>query len=150
MTETKKNYFWLVLSIGITIFIWHNSLQDAVNSERASLYFVALVRRLLAVTTASFSISWLDHVLRKLAHLTEFAALGYALMSLFVHLQVSKLWHNVGNVLALGFIIASVDECLQLFSVGRSCQLSDVCLDLVGVIVGGLVAWVVKRVRGLR
>lgn len=135
---TKKR-FLLGLSICIAIFIWHNSLQDAVNSEKASLFFVALVRRFILFVPVSFSTGILDHILRKLAHFTEFASLGCSLMALFLHLTKGRVRGSIGKVCLIGLAVAFVDEFLQLFSEGRSCQLADVGLDFFGVTVGLLV-----------
>ena len=39
--------------------------------------------------------------------------------------------------MALGVLIACIDETLQLFSFGRSSQMTDVVIDTCGVILGG-------------
>ena len=36
----------------------------------------------------------------------------------------------------MGIVIASLDEFIQLFSLGRSSQLSDVLIDTIGIIIG--------------
>lgn len=131
----------------MAIFIWHNSLQDAVNSEQASLFFVAWVRRLLSLSPVTFSTGMLDHLLRKLAHLTEFAALGYCLMALFMYLTRERVRQSVGNVWLFGLVVATLDELLQLFSEGRSCQLSDVGIDLIGVTAGWVIFYLLSRWR---
>ena len=76
------------------------------------------------------------YTIRKLAHLTEFTALGMVLTGL------------TGRglpALLLGAAAGAVDECLQLFSPGRSAQVSDVLLDTLGVFVGILAVQLLCR-----
>ena len=43
---------------------------------------------------------------------------------------------TVVKTIGVGIVIASLDEFIQLFSLGRSSQLSDVLIDTVGIIIG--------------
>ena len=45
--------------------------------------------------------------------------------------------------LPLGLLVAVVDELLQLSSVGRSAQVSDVLIDLIGILLGTLFIWLI-------
>lgn len=47
--------------------------------------------------------------------------------------------------MALGGLIACIDETLQLFSFGRSGQMTDVVIDTCGVILGVAAAYVFSR-----
>lgn len=107
------------------VFIWGNSLLPAEISQALSDWVKDL---LFTGTGGSGSGSGL---LRKIAHFTEFAALGACLgwRSGMLHKQkyLPFLW---GAAAAFG------DEGIQLFSPGRSAQLSDVLLDSCGVAAG--------------
>lgn len=148
-----KKGIYLILTICVVGFIWHNSLQDAVNSEQRSIVFAAIAQRLLLWIGVSLPMSEADHLVRKLAHMTEFAGLGF-----FLRLTVGQFrlqgWRAWGGALCLGLLAAGMDEFLQQFSVGRSSQLSDVGIDFIGVCAGCLMAaafcWgVIVRRRGL-
>lgn len=78
----------------------------------------------------------------KAAHVTEYMALGF-----FLSLALSALNRRgrARDVVALGFLIACIDETLQLFSPGRSSQMTDVVIDTCGVILGVAVAYVFSR-----
>uniref|UniRef100_UPI002600504A VanZ family protein n=1 Tax=uncultured Veillonella sp. TaxID=159268 RepID=UPI002600504A len=69
----------------------------------------------------------------KLAHLTEFTILGSVLYTI---LRRYITYGTVIKTIALGILIASLDEFIQLFSPGRSSQLSDILIDTIGVILG--------------
>lgn len=72
-----------------------------------------------------------DHLVRKLAHFTEFAALGFQ----FLLLRRARTWTDVVRSAELGFFAAFLDESIQLLSV-RGAQISDVWLDTGGVAFG--------------
>ena len=107
------------------VFIWGNSLLPAEISQALSDWVKDL---LFAHGGGGGSGSGL---LRKIAHFTEFAALGACLgwRSGMLHKQkhLPCLW---------GVAAACVDEGIQLFTPGRSSQLSDVLLDSSGVLTG--------------
>jgi VanZ family protein len=76
-----------------------------------------------------------EHILRKLAHFTEFAALGFLLATdtfLFISNPVKKM-----NIPAFaGLLVALTDETIQYFIPGRSSQVTDVWIDFLGVCFG--------------
>lgn len=80
---------------------------------------------------------WPSVLVRKAAHFTEYAVLGYFMGLQWVRPDGrSRFWLPEGLCLAA----ASIDECIQLFVSGRAGQLRDVCIDLSGATLGVLVA----------
>lgn len=81
----------------------------------------------------------MDFLVRKTAHLLEFAALGFALR---LHLQAIGRWRGIRSPQLLswgiGTLYAVTDELHQLFSAGRAPRLADVGIDSLGVILGVL------------
>jgi VanZ family protein len=139
---TRKAVVFLLLTVSVTAFIWHNSLQDAVNSREASKFFDLLLVQLVKFSGGTLSWREVDHFVRKLAHFTEFALLGMMLRSFFAAaLNRGRQLLNRCTLLAvcLCAMVAGMDEYLQQFSPGRSCQLSDVALDSSGALMGILV-----------
>ena len=149
MTLERKytKVFFLFLTIGITAFIWYNSLQDAATSEKASLGIVGFVQQVLDWFSWHIAASHLDHVIRKLAHLSEFAALGASLLAFFWYFTQEIIGRSFNFTFLFGLLIAGVDETLQLFSAGRSCQLSDVGIDFMGVVLGALFCFCLLRLE---
>ena len=94
--------------------------------------------------------SAVEVVVRKLAHFSEFAALGFALLLHIYQLRkrilvrLPWLWAWV-----IGTLYAVSDELHQGFVPGRSPMVMDVCIDSLGVLVGigVLVAmlWILER-----
>ena len=109
----------------LLVFIWGNSLLPAEISQAFSDW----VKELLSASRGGSGSG--SGLLRKIAHFTEFAALGFFLgwRSGMLHKQKQFpfLW---------GAAAACVDESIQLFTPGRSSQVSDVLLDSCGAAAG--------------
>lgn len=137
----KKNTFWRVaIPVGIalwTAFIWSHSLMSAAASSVESGRVAALIMRLFGWETRPV---WLTYVIRKAAHLTEFAVLGV-------------LWSSCGrthkrNLLWLwGLPTGAIDECLQFFAPGRAPMVTDVLIDTAGFVCGWALVWIFVRLR---
>ena len=137
--------------IGCIVFIFSNSLQIADVSEGASGRVLGILQgilRHLGLPGAADRLTM--HIVRKLAHFSEYAALGVLLgAQLLVHGRTS-LFHW-SYVLLCALAAAVTDETIQLFVEGRSAQVQDVLLDLGGSAAGLLLLWLLSRiVRHLR
>lgn len=117
--------FFTAAAVLWVCFIFSNSLQPAAQSAQASGRMLELLNTL----TAWLPLTLTDHIIRKGAHFFEFSVLGFLLRG------------GIGRRMPLpvvGALIPCIDEGLQLFSDGRSAQLSDVLLDCSGVLFGAL------------
>lgn len=74
-------------------------------------------------------------IVRKGAHITEFAVLG-VLTSLLIsqYTEKRRIWYPASIVCSV--IYASTDEFHQLFVPGRGGQVRDVLIDSIGILVG--------------
>lgn len=80
------------------------------------------------------------HTVRKTAHFTEFAALGFFLLGHFRALALKKgLRRPALGALVTGVLYAASDELHQGFVGGRSPAVLDVGIDSAGVLFGVLV-----------
>ena len=82
-----------------------------------------------------------DHIVRKLAHFCEYMLEGFLLM-LCLRVYTKHVLRHVSWPILGGLLTALTDETIQLFSPGRSSQVTDVWLDSAGVLVGILAALV--------
>ena len=131
----KRWILYIVLGL-IVFFIWDNSLQNGGNSDGFSLIFAEWLAPIANKLGFYGNIWALNRIIRKLAHLTEFTILGGVL---YVVLRRYIEYGTVVKTIGVGIVIASLDEFIQLFSLGRSSQLSDVLIDTIGIIIGILV-----------
>ena len=120
--------------IALTLaFIWVNSLVPRAESQAMSqglLERIVELFRALGIHLSPKS----DHLLRKLAHITEFGILG-AEFSLLLHLKDRQGPQGYVNCAFAGLSAAVMDESLQLLS-KRGSQVQDVLLDFCGYMVG--------------
>ena len=129
----KKKSCWILVGL-MVIFIFSNSAASASTSNGMSLTVSEWVRPVLNTVGLHPETDFLNFVIRKLAHFSEYALLG-VLIGLAYRLQPWS-WMK-GKVALLPFFISPVlDENLQRFSSGRSCELRDMLIDSAGMAVG--------------
>ena len=114
------------------IFIWGNSLLPGEISGAISGWVHQLIQ---AIFPESGEIGGGHGLLRKLAHFSEFCALGMVLSWLFAMLKEKK-WAFVVPSTVCGCLAACVDETIQCFVPERGPSIKDVGIDSVGVILG--------------
>ena len=126
--------------IGCIAFIFSNSMAVAevssVSSGRVLQLLQAVLRRLGMPGLAQ---SLTMHIVRKMAHFCEYTLEGFLLMLCMRVYSRHPLRHITVPMLG-GVLTALTDETIQLFSEGRSSQVTDVWLDSAGVLAGILVA----------
>lgn len=125
-------------------FIWGNSCLPASISGAISKMISDLLAALLHLAPESSGEG--HHLLRKLAHFSEFALLG---------VWLTWLWGMLGKrkpeIFALpllcGLLSACVDETIQLFIDGRGSSITDVWIDTCGCVLGILTLLAVQSIK---
>ncbi len=146
--RTGKMILFLLLSLGLMVFIFTRSLQPGTESEQESGFFVWLLQQ---IGFGGVDASFLEHLVRKTAHFVEYACLG-GMLACFWRAVLLRLWP--AGVLAgiTAAAVASIDETIQLSVPGRTGQFSDVMLDTAGAVTGLvaalLILWLWGRRRG--
>ena len=110
-------------------FIWGNSLMDGQTSSELSGGLLAWLKSFLE------GLNIQEFVLRKLAHFSEFALLGFLSAELFRTVG-ERGAHRVASPLLLGLLAACADETIQRFVDGRGSSLVDVWIDTAGALAG--------------
>ena len=143
MSEKKRRVLSTVLiclCIATVAFIWGNSMLGSKASSNVSNSMLGaldpIIRRFGIVSKD-------DLWLRKLAHFTEFAALGAELLFLAAVRRRLGL-QAASNCAFTALLTALTDETIQLIS-GRNSQVLDVLLDFSGALTGILIAWLICR-----
>ena len=118
---------WALLLAANIGFIWGNSMLPASQSQQLSDGILRVLGALLAPLGEAASFA-----LRKAAHITEFACLGFLLAGFF------RLAGRPSASLAAlsGLAVACVDETIQIYTPGRSSSVVDVWIDFFGVLMG--------------
>lgn len=130
MIRTEKRMrLCVTLLVCCLLFIWGNSLLPG-NISGAISDFVNKVLSFFFEQGEKEPENG-GFLLRKMAHFTEFTALGLCLCWLFGMLKKGKL-----APFLFGAAAACVDETIQIFVPGRVSSLRDVCIDSCGVLLG--------------
>lgn len=144
--EKERTSPWLILFrvvftaalIACIMFIFRNSLENGAQSSARSQAVMQLVNSALAkVHLGPLS----EHLIRKLAHFSEFALEGFLLM-LCMRVYTRRYVRHISVPMLGGVLTAMADETIQIYSPGRSSQVTDVWLDSAGVLAGILIALV--------
>lgn len=146
-----KIILWVMLLMWMT-WIFSLSAQNANESESLS---GQTIRKAAEIVDPDFKeltqeeqtkiISSLQNVARKTAHLLLYLVLGVLCMT--VLLQYSL---KIKSRMLMAFLISSTyaatDEIHQLFVNGRGSQLSDVCIDALGALLGIFLFVLLQRI----
>lgn len=124
---------WVFLALTL-VFIWGHSCMPIADSAAESGFITRLLTPLLEVLVGKGNVT--DHLVRKLAHFTEFAVLGAQLLLL----RREKAQEGIARSIEYGFFAAFLDESIQLLS-GRGAQIRDVWLDTAGVVFGVMIVY---------
>ena len=127
----KKETVRAVLTVLIVltlIFIFRNSTDSREESSALSLYVKELVGTILEVFVGKGNVT--EHLVRKLAHFTEFFVLGAEFSFLLIN-EKKVGTAGVSLILLAGLVSALSDETVQLFF-ERGSSVKDVWLDFGG------------------
>ena len=95
-------------------------------------------------------IDQIENIIRKIAHFSLYALVGFLLMSLLITYNINEK-NKIISTVTIGAIYAISDEFHQSFVSGRSGQVSDVFLDTLGVSVGSIfILLIIKLVNKFR
>ena len=154
-TETAKklkNMAYLMPTILCMTAIFLFSMAPGEDSARQSGLFVRAISELISdVSKRSVSpetFGALQLIVRKIAHLTEYAALGASCSFYMIHAREINKKRTVFFIATfISFIYAITDEIHQYFVPGRYGTFSDVLIDTCGALIGISVYFLLRRKR---
>lgn len=141
--KRRHDLFWrfvpLILWIGLIFF-----LSSSQGSFTETSRIIRPLLEFLFPTASPEAITFYHGVLRKLAHFTEYAILGFLSMRAFAPGRPVL----ASSVILIG--VAAIDEINQSFNPSRTGSAVDVLLDLSGGLVAILVVVLVRRRKKAR
>lgn len=143
MKRNWYKYLFIIITFFVIGFIWWNSSKNGEESSGISQGVLYEIMQIFARIGISTDIT--EHIIRKLAHFTEFTALGI-LLSIDTVLFLKNMKQYVWIPLFIGLLVALIDETIQLFPIGRSSSVKDVWIDFSGVIFGTILLLVLKQI----
>ena len=130
--DKLKAIILIILTLCVVAFIFMHSLTPATLSAEESGAVTDWLSKLLP-----FQLT--DHIVRKLAHFTEYSVLGFV-TSFTVYSFFKKPTGGIFIKLFFTIFTAVIDETIQLNISGRSGQVTDVLLDFSGSVTGIIIS----------
>jgi VanZ family protein len=134
--------YWLpVLAWMILIFIGSSDLMSAEHTSR----FIGPFLRWFAPDISDATVASIQFIVRKCAHLTEYAVLAALLWRAFRQLPLPRVF---GIAFVIAAVFAALDEFHQSFVVSRTGSPWDVMIDCIGALAGlVLYGFMIRRKR---
>ncbi len=129
----------LIIIVALVAFIWGQSFMPQTVSRQESGFVYQIVKPFLELFVGEGNLT--GNMVRKIAHFTEFAALGIVLGLIFRKKRFGFLWAAL-----IAFLVAFLDETIQIFS-GRGPMIKDVWLDLSGAVCGAGIICLISFLR---
>lgn len=124
--------YWLPVLLWM-VFIFIGSI-DLMSAEQTSR-FIGPFLRWLAPDVSDATVASVQLVVRKCAHLAEYAILA-ALLYRALRQNIARLWRAASLAFVLAAIYAALDEFHQSFVASRTGSPWDVLLDCIGAVIG--------------
>ncbi|MGN0297239.1 MAG: VanZ family protein [Parafannyhessea sp.] len=150
---------WLAVVVLWLAFVWGHSLVPGPASTGESNVVMHALRPAFEAAGVTDTYQ-MTHLIRKCAHFLEYAMLGLLCSGLRTAAQggFMRASYSVDakamRLVKLGTLMCCLapvaDETIQIFTPGRSSLLTDVLLDLSGVLFGTLVMLAARRLRRRR
>ncbi len=147
MRRFLKNWLPVLVWVGV-IFL---GLTDPMSAEHTSRFIVPFLRWLKPNISAE-TLASIHFILRKCAHVGEYAVLGLLLLraaTLMTNFRQSIPILYV-SVLGVCLFVAATDEFHQTFVASRGASVRDIIIDSGGVILGLLIASIFRMNRLIR
>ena len=132
LSKKRKTFVWIIsVLIALTLgFIWVHSCFPPDLSEEESTTATNVVQRVFDAIFGEGKLYIDEAVIRKLAHFSEFFALGTEFALLVIALKRES-YKSYLTLLPMGLFVGAVDETIQIFS-DRGAAVLDVLLDFFG------------------
>ena len=152
MRKIKRLWVW-VPTILILCIIYNFSAANGIQSSAMSSgladkiisFFVSVPFIDFNPAQEVISLQVLHLFIRKLGHLTEYAALALSMAFALYKYRVNNR-RLMSICMVFGFFYAGTDEIHQLFITGRSGQFTDVLIDCLGMSAGVIFFYVLIRI----
>lgn len=145
MKAKKRNkiILWILIFAWMAVIFLFSSQNGEESSQLSEGFLREFILCFLPEGMNADTVDLLEYIVRKIAHMTEYAVLGI-LISLQIRMyEVFR--SEAGKILAAGGLVlayAATDEFHQLFIGGRSGQLTDILIDACGGVIGAVIVHV--------
>ena len=146
----------LLLAVYIMLFLFSaddaaesSSLSVAVTRKLINLYYHFFSGNNNAVLTVPVVTDDAEAIVRKMAHFTEYMAVGFLSFGIAV-IWMQRIKAGIVAVTLQVFLSAGLDEIHQYFVPGRYASFRDVLIDTAGGIAGIMIVFLMYKIRKRR
>ena len=148
-TKSTKLLRVLYITLGLSLIaVWGQSClskaKSTVNSDLVVGMIVPVDEMKNGTEQEFLEYDRLAALVRKIAHVVEYAAVGFQIMCILYLWDKSRLRDHI-TCLYCGLTIALIDETIQIFS-SRGPLVSDLWIDLAGITVGMGAAYLIRLI----
>lgn len=136
----------LILLLGTFYMIFGFSSQDGEESGNLSGKIAKFIVEKLPIENTQRSLKRTEGIIRKMAHFSIYTLVGFLLMSFFSTYPLKGNKRIISSIF-IGVLYATSDEIHQKFVPGRSCQVTDIMIDSMGVLLGILLLITIVRLH---
>ncbi len=149
--SSKKIILWILIILWMIIIFLFSS-QNSEDSSKLSRGFLRnFILWFLPENINEDTVDFLEHILRKCAHMAEYAVLGVLIsIQLRLYHAFEAEWKKIWSAVFLVMLYAATDEFHQLFVGGRSGQISDIFIDTCGGMAGAFVIYLIYKFKNFR
>lgn len=147
----KSRCLWILAAmVWMVLIFWFSNQKAETSSEISGSLTYRMAERVNDTlhldwdedTLVQYAKKW-EHPVRKAAHMTEYAIFAWILFGNFIlYPKTKEKKYRLAEAGAVCY--AATDEFHQLFIEGRSGQITDVCIDGIGALLGLLLLWAVR------
>ncbi|MBE6903054.1 MAG: hypothetical protein E7480_00400 [Ruminococcaceae bacterium] len=131
----------IIAIIVVTSVIFLNSSENIATSQQSSNAVIDVI----VPNQNAENNKQINFLVRKAAHLFEFALLGALVMSLILNIKKAFKKHFFGNAFFYVLAVAVIDEHIQSFY-ERTSSTSDILLDFLGALIGFAIILILKLI----
>ena len=146
----------LLIAVYIMIFLFSaddaaesSSLSVAVTRKLMNLYYHFFSGNNNAILTVPVVTDDAEAIVRKMAHFTEYMAVGFLSFGIAV-IWMQRIKAGIVAVTLQVFLSAGLDEIHQYFVPGRYASFRDVLIDTAGGIAGIMIVFLMYKIRKRR
>ena len=146
----------LLIAVYIMIFLFSaddaaesSSLSVSVTRKLINLYYHFFSENNNAVLTVQVVTDDAEAIVRKMAHFTEYMAVGFLSFGIAV-IWMQRIKAGIVAVTLQVFLSAGLDEIHQYFVPGRYASFRDVLIDTAGGIAGIMIVFLMYKIRKRR
>lgn len=134
-----------MITAAFVLLIFSQSMLPAELSSGESTYALTFVGSLLDKAGIP-GVALTEHLIRKSAHFMEYAtfAVLFTICMNVYRYDGEKKWLRI---LSACVIVPFIDESIQLFTPGRSSQVTDIWIDIAGAVTGILIITIICVIK---